>query len=118
MQQFFGYKIEKARAKGQRMQLHCKISQSVWNLNKHDHVASVDLYLYLELTISEVIYNYSENPQFIIMDNTKSTRSTKILVMLIYIITGNKFKNQFLIIKYVNFYSILLQDALISNVDV
>lgn len=52
------------------------------------------------------------------MDNTKSTRSTKILVMLIYIITGNKFKNQFLILKYVNFYSILLQDALISNVDV
>lgn len=52
------------------------------------------------------------------MDNTKSTRSTKILVMLIYIITGYKFKNQFLILKYVNFYSILLQDALISNVDV
>lgn len=52
------------------------------------------------------------------MDNTNSTRSTKILVMLIYIITGNKFKNQFLILKYVNFYSILLQDALILNVDV
>lgn len=52
------------------------------------------------------------------MDNTKSTRITKILVMLIYIITGNKFKNQFLILKYVNFYSILLQDALILNVDV
>lgn len=38
--------------------------------------------------------------------------------MLIYMITSNKFKNQFLILKYVNFYSILLQDALILNVDV